>query len=137
MTLTTTTTNTSNQSTNGSSTNGGYNASKQNDFVAINFVPFGEKALLIVTNLYEETASHASVIENFILKSIIQVGSRDYKSSPNNKFPSYKIKKICQINNIVKYFFEEIMKLVSCQSAVEHQRPKSTYIYIFIVTWPL
>ena len=51
----------------------GYSSSKPNDIVSINFVPFGEKALLMVTNLYEESASHESVIENFILKSIIQV----------------------------------------------------------------
>ena len=50
-----------------------YNNIKSNEIVAINFVTFGEKALLILTNLYEESASHESVIENSILKSIIQV----------------------------------------------------------------
>jgi hypothetical protein len=47
--------------------------SKSNETVVVNFVPFGEKALLIVTSLYEENANHESVIENNILKSIIQV----------------------------------------------------------------
>ena len=50
-----------------------YNNIKSNEIVAINFVTFGEKALLILANLYEESASHESVIENSILKSIIQV----------------------------------------------------------------
>jgi hypothetical protein len=66
---------TTNNASNGATTNGerGYNSTKQNEFVQINFVPFGEKALVMVANLYEETASQNSVIENFILKSIIQV----------------------------------------------------------------
>ncbi|CAF0712027.1 unnamed protein product [Brachionus calyciflorus] len=45
---------------------------KPNEIVNVNYVPFGERALIMVTNLYEETASHESVIENCILKSIIQ-----------------------------------------------------------------
>lgn len=44
-----------------------------NEIVAVNSVVFGEKALVIVTNLYEETASNEAVIENLILKTIIQV----------------------------------------------------------------
>ncbi len=48
------------------------NNNKQNEIVAINFVQFGEKALLMVTNLYEDTASNESVIDKLILKSIIQ-----------------------------------------------------------------
>ena len=56
----------------------GFSSSKPNDIVSINFVPFGEKALLMVTSLYEESASHESVIENFILKSIIQVAKQFY-----------------------------------------------------------
>lgn len=47
--------------------------SKANEIVSVNFVPFGEKALQIVTSLYEENANHESVIENNILKSVIQV----------------------------------------------------------------
>ncbi len=50
-----------------------YNIVKSNEIVSINFVPFGEKALLILVNLYDESASNESVIENHILKSIIQV----------------------------------------------------------------
>lgn len=45
---------------------------KSNDVVAINFVPFGEKALLIAASLYDEAANQEAVIKNFILKSIIQ-----------------------------------------------------------------
>ena len=55
--------------TNGST----FNSIKANEVVAINFVPFGEKALLITANLYDEFANHEAVIENLILKSIIQV----------------------------------------------------------------
>lgn len=46
---------------------------KYNEIVTINYVPFGERALVMVTSLYEDTASHESVVENSILKSIIQV----------------------------------------------------------------
>jgi hypothetical protein len=46
---------------------------KLNDIVAINCVLFGEKALTLTTNLYEETCSNEAVIENLILKTIIQV----------------------------------------------------------------
>jgi hypothetical protein len=49
------------------------NINKMNEIIAINFVPFGEKALIMVTGLYEETAHHEAVIENSILKAIIQV----------------------------------------------------------------
>jgi hypothetical protein len=49
------------------------NSFKSNEIIAINYVPFGEKSLIQLTNLYEETANNESVIENFILKSIIQV----------------------------------------------------------------
>lgn len=44
-----------------------------NETVNVNFVPFGEKSLLVVTSLYEENASNEAVVENNILKSIIQV----------------------------------------------------------------
>jgi len=45
---------------------------RNNEIVSINYVPFGEKALVILTHLYDEWASHESVIEHSILKSIIQ-----------------------------------------------------------------
>lgn len=51
----------------------GERGGKQNDTVNVNYVPFGERALVMLTSLYEETASHEAVIENCILKSIIQV----------------------------------------------------------------
>lgn len=41
--------------------------------MSINFVPFGEKALLITASLYDEYANYEAVIDNLILKSIIQV----------------------------------------------------------------
>ena len=50
-----------------------YNASKTNELVQINFVPFGEKCLTLLTNTYEECAEQESVIENQIFKSIIKV----------------------------------------------------------------
>ena len=49
---------------------------RANDIVTINCVLFGEKALLIATNLYEETSGNEAVVENFILKTIIQVSSQ-------------------------------------------------------------
>ncbi len=50
---------------------------KLNDIVAINCVLFGEKALTITTNLYEETCNNEAVIENLILKTIIQVAYKN------------------------------------------------------------
>jgi hypothetical protein len=39
----------------------------------MNYVPFGEKALTMVVNLYQETAHNISVIQFNILHSIIEV----------------------------------------------------------------
>ena len=50
-----------------------YNANKTNELVQINFVPFGEKCLVLLTSLYEECAEQESVTENQIFKSIIKV----------------------------------------------------------------
>ena len=50
-----------------------YNASKTNELVQVNFVPFGEKCLTLLTNTYEECAEQESVIENQIFKSIVKV----------------------------------------------------------------
>lgn len=38
----------------------------------MNYVPFGEKALTTVVNLYQKTASETAVIEGQILKHIIE-----------------------------------------------------------------
>lgn len=63
---------------NGKQNGGEYNRSqsysniKSNESVSINFVLFGEKALLIIVTLYEEFANHEAVIENSILKAILQ-----------------------------------------------------------------
>lgn len=46
---------------------------KPNETVNVNNVPFGERSLVILTNLYDETASNECVIDNCILKSIVQV----------------------------------------------------------------
>ncbi len=45
----------------------------KNDVVSVSFVHFGEKSLTVMTGLFEETASNESVIQNCILKEIIQV----------------------------------------------------------------
>jgi hypothetical protein len=57
---------------NGSSVDKNNSLFRNNEIVSINYVPFGEKALVILTHLYDEWASHESVIEHSILKSIIQ-----------------------------------------------------------------
>nr|CAD7408196.1 unnamed protein product [Timema cristinae] len=52
------------------------------DWVAVNYVPFGEKALTMVVNLYQRTASDMSVIQASILHSIINArttGGREGK----------------------------------------------------------
>ena len=61
----------------GSSSNGHENkmmsTGNKNDVVSVSFVHFGEKSLTVMTSLFEETASNESVIQNSILKEIIQV----------------------------------------------------------------
>ncbi|XP_063218937.1 protein MON2 homolog [Bacillus rossius redtenbacheri] len=41
------------------------------DWVAVNYVPFGEKALVMVVNLYQKTADNPAVIETNVLQHII------------------------------------------------------------------
>jgi hypothetical protein len=45
----------------------------QADWITMNYVPFGEKALSMVVNLYQETAHDMSVIQFGILHNIIEV----------------------------------------------------------------
>jgi len=45
----------------------------QADWVTMNYVPFGEKALTMVVNLYQQTAQDMSVIHFNILHNIIEV----------------------------------------------------------------
>lgn len=45
----------------------------QADWVTMNYVPFGEKALSMVVNLYQQTAHDLSVIQFSILHNIIEV----------------------------------------------------------------
>jgi len=45
----------------------------QTDWVTMNYVPFGEKALTMVVNLYQQTAHDMSVIQFNILHNIIEV----------------------------------------------------------------
>jgi hypothetical protein len=45
----------------------------QADWVTMNYVPFGEKALTMVVNLYQQTAHDTSVIQFNILHNIIEV----------------------------------------------------------------
>ncbi|XP_043280380.1 protein MON2 homolog isoform X2 [Venturia canescens] len=42
------------------------------DWVTMNYVPFGEKALTMVVNLYQKTASESIVIEGEILRHVIE-----------------------------------------------------------------
>ena len=42
----------------------------------MNFVPFAEKCVDLVIDLYKSTAKHATVIQGHILQHIIKVGSR-------------------------------------------------------------
>ena len=44
-------------------------SAKAPEFSFINFVPFGDKSLSLLTSLYEEYANHNSLLENQILKS--------------------------------------------------------------------
>jgi hypothetical protein len=45
----------------------------QAEWITMNYVPFGEKALSMVVNLYQETAHDMSVIQFNILHNIIEV----------------------------------------------------------------
>jgi len=45
----------------------------QADWITMNYVPFGEKALTMVVNLYQQTAHDMSVIQFNILHNIIEV----------------------------------------------------------------
>jgi hypothetical protein len=45
----------------------------QADWITMNYVPFGEKALSMVVNLYQETAHDMSVIQFNILHNIVEV----------------------------------------------------------------
>jgi hypothetical protein len=45
----------------------------QADWITMNYVPFGEKALSMVVTLYQETARDMSVIQFNILHSIVEV----------------------------------------------------------------
>ncbi|KAK3102372.1 hypothetical protein FSP39_010884 [Pinctada imbricata] len=44
----------------------------QVDWVTMNFVPFSEKSIELVVDLYRSTAKHQSVIQNHVLQNIIQ-----------------------------------------------------------------
>lgn len=44
----------------------------QADWVTMNYVPFGEKALTMVVNLYQKTASEPVVIDGEILRHVIE-----------------------------------------------------------------
>ena len=45
---------------------------KYSEVIAVNFVSFGERALLMATGLYDETAHYDSLIDKGILRAIIQ-----------------------------------------------------------------
>ena len=47
----------------------------QADWVAMNYVPFAEKVVDMVTDLYKATANHPAVIQEHVLQHIIKVRS--------------------------------------------------------------
>jgi len=45
----------------------------QVDWVTMNFVPFAERCVELVTEMYTATASHSTVIQAQVLQNIIKV----------------------------------------------------------------
>ncbi|XP_071483188.1 protein MON2 homolog [Diadema antillarum] len=50
-----------------------YRSSVQSDWVAMNYVPFAEKALQLTSDLYRSTAEHPAVMEQRVLQNILRV----------------------------------------------------------------
>ncbi len=47
----------------------------QKEPIVVNYVPFGEKAITMMVNLYQQTAKATPVIKGNILKLILDVSS--------------------------------------------------------------
>lgn len=52
--------------------------SPQAEWVALNYVPFAERSLEVVVDLYQKTACHKAVISEKVLQNIIKVFWRLY-----------------------------------------------------------
>ncbi|XP_030829471.1 protein MON2 homolog isoform X2 [Strongylocentrotus purpuratus] len=50
-----------------------YRSATQSDWVAMNYVPFAEKALQLTSDLYRSTAEHPSVMKQHVLQNILRV----------------------------------------------------------------
>ena len=81
----------------------------QVDWVTMNFVPFAERCVELVTDMYKTTAQHSTVITSHVLQHIIKVSAAPYlvkfvpyffgckmeifsfENNPKNLDPSYKM----------------------------------------------
>lgn len=59
--------------------------SPQAEWVALNYVPFAERSLEVVVDLYHKTACHKAVINEKVLQNIIKVFSHDYLADNNTR----------------------------------------------------
>lgn len=75
---------------------------KNNEYSVINFVPFGEKALSLMTSLYEEYANHSAILENQILKQIIRVNLKKFF----NDFCLFMVNYYFFIDSLYAAFYE-------------------------------
>lgn len=70
----------------------------QAEWVALNYVPFAERSLEVVVDLYHKTACHKAVINEKVLQSIIKVfftctllhHHRSQSKGCSDQNPSYK-----------------------------------------------
>lgn len=53
----------------------------QAEWVALNYVPFAERSLEVVVDLYHKTACHKAVINEKVLQGIIKVRPRGFTGS--------------------------------------------------------
>lgn len=51
----------------------------QAEWVALNYVPFAERSLEVVVDLYHKTACHKAVITEKVLQNIIKVQSKNHQ----------------------------------------------------------
>lgn len=59
-----------------------YTVLQQKEPIIINYVPFGEKAITMMVNLYQQTAKVKAVVKGNILTLILEVSTRlDSKKS--------------------------------------------------------
>lgn len=46
------------------------------EWINMNYVPFGEKSITMLTKLYKLTSDHTSIIESNVLQEIVQVSTK-------------------------------------------------------------